>query len=90
MKALTTDGIPLKISAQWTEDTYTNQDEQGNISTVDVKGWRVRINGRVYPRGQTDGDGKPDWTYRYTAEHTDEGKRIAIDRALQSAGIEIL
>ena len=36
-----------------------------------------------------DGNGLPDWTYRYTAENTESGRRIAIDRALQDAGLRI-
>ena len=86
---ITDTGLPLKIKAMWTEDVYTNQDIDGNIETVDVNGWLIRINGRKYPRGHTDGDGTPDWTYRYTAENTESGRRIAIDRALQDAGLRI-
>ena len=71
--------------SDWTEDTYTNQDGDGNIKTVEVKGWRVRINGRVYPRGHTDGDGRPDWTYRYTAKD----RRDAIENALREARLTI-
>ena len=67
----------------------TNQDIDGNISTVDVNGWLVRINGMKYPRGHTDGDGTPDWTYRYTRHgRSEEGRRIAIEQALISAGFK--
>jgi len=79
--------LPLKITTQWTENSYTNQDEHGNIETVDVHGWLVRINGKKFPRGHTDGDGTPDWTYRYTRHgKTDEGRRIAIEQAMISGG----
>ena len=88
-KAIADNGLPLKIQTEWTEDTYTNQDEHGNIETVDVKGWIVRINGKKYPRGHTDGDGNPDWTYRYTAPNTEEGRQTAIKQALDSARLTI-
>ena len=84
-RAIATNGLPLKIVSEWTENTYTNQDEDGNISSVEVKGWRVRINGRVYPRGQFNEYGEPDWTYRYSSPD----RRVAIDHALQSAGLTI-
>ena len=79
MKKIATNGLPLKIQAKWTEDVYTNQDEHGNIETVDVKGWLVRINGKKYPRQL--GDDGIDWTYRYTTKDRDQ----AIMNALQEA-----
>ena len=89
MKMIAPNGLPLKIQAQWTQDVYTNQDIDGNISTVDVNGWLIRINGKKYPRGHTDGDGTPDWTYRYTGgKNTEEGKKWAINQALISAGFK--
>ena len=88
-KAIASNGLPLKIQSEWTESTYTNQDEHGNIETVDVKGWIIRINGKKYPREHTDGDGNQDWTYRYTAPKTDEGRRTAINHALDSARLTI-
>ena len=87
IRMLSKKGLPLKITTQWTENSYTNQDEHGNIETVDVNGWLVRINGKKFPRGHTDGDGTPDWTYRYTRHgKTDEGRRIAIEQAMISGG----
>ena len=87
IRMLSKKGLPLKITTQWTEDSYTDQDEHGKIETVDVHGWLVRINGMKYPRGHTDGDGLPDWTYRYTRNgRSKEGRRIAIEQALISAG----
>ena len=89
IRMLSKKGLPLKITTQWTEDSYTNQDEHGEIETVDVHGWLVRINGMKYPRGHTDGDGTPDWTYRYTSPNTESGKQIAIKRALTEAGLKV-
>jgi len=54
-----------------------------------VAGWLVRINGQKYPRGHTDGDGSPDWTYRYTSPNTEEGRRTAIERALKEARLTV-
>ena len=83
-KAIADNGLPLKIQTEWTEDTYTNEDEHGNIETVDVKGWLVRINGKKYPRDNWGDDG-PDWTYRYTSKDRNQ----AILNALQSARLTI-
>ena len=79
IKLISRQGLPLKIKAEWTEDVYTNQDRYGNIETVDVKGWLVRINGKKYPRQL--GDDGIDWTYRYTTKDRDQ----AIKNALQEA-----
>ena len=81
--AIATNGLPLKIQTEWTEDVYTNQDQYGNIETVEVNGWLVRINGKKYPR-QLGEDGI-DWTYRYTAND----RRDAIDNALREARLEV-
>ena len=80
IKLISRQGLPLKIKAEWTEDVYTNQDRYGNIETVDVKGWLVRINGKKYPRDNYGDDGI-DWTYRYTTKDRDQ----AIKNALQEA-----
>ena len=87
-RAIADNGLPLKIQTQWTEDVYTNQDIDGNIETVDVNGWLIRINGKKYPRGHY-GDNGLDWTYRYTAPNTEEGRQTAIKRALQDARLTI-
>ena len=87
-RAIADNGLPLKIQTQWTEDVYTNQDIDGNINTVDVNGWVIRINGKKYPRGHYGDDGL-DWTYRYTAPNTEEGRQTAIKRALQDARLTI-
>ena len=87
-RAIANNGLPLKIQTQWTEDVYTNQDIDGNIETVDVNGWLIRINGKKYPRDNYGDDGV-DWTYRYTSPNTEEGRQTAIKHALQEARIEI-
>ena len=86
-RAIAINGLPLKIDTEWSENTYTNQDIDGNIETVDVKGWLIRINGKKYPRQL--GDKGIDWTYRYTSPNTEEGRQTAIKHALQEARIEI-
>ena len=88
IKLISRQGLPLKIKAEWTEDVYTNQDKDGNIETVDVKGWLVRINGKKYPRDNYGDDGI-DWTYRWTAPNTEEGRHTAIERSLSQAGLEL-
>ena len=88
IKLISRQGLPLKIKAEWTEDVYTNQDRYGNIKTVDVKGWLVRINGKKYPRDNYGDDGI-DWTYRWTAPNTEEGRHTAIERSLSQAGLEL-
>ena len=88
IKLISRQGLPLKINAEWTEDVYTNQDRYGNIETVDVKGWLVRINGKKYPRDNYGDDGI-DWTYRWTAPNTEEGRQTAIERSLSQAGLEL-
>ena len=88
IKLISRQGLPLKIKAEWTEDVYTNQDRYGNIETVDVKGWLVRINGKKYPRDNYGDDGI-DWTYRWTAPNTEEGRQTAIERSLSQAGLEL-
>ena len=82
-RAIANNGLPLKIQTEWTEDVYTNQDQYGNIETVEVNGWLVRINGKKYPRQL--GDDGIDWTYRYTAND----RRDAIDNALREARLEV-
>ena len=87
-RAIANNGLPLKIQTEWTEDVYTNQDIDGNIETVDVNGWLIRINGKKYPRDNYGDDGV-DWTYRYTSPNTEEGRQTAIKRALSEARLTI-
>ena len=88
IKLISRQGLPLKIQAEWTEDVYTNQDKDGNIKTVDVKGWLIRINGKKYPRDNYGDDGI-DWTYRWISPKTEEGRQTAIERSLSQAGLEL-
>ena len=89
LKLISDNGLPLKITAQWTDNDYHERvdPELDDMKIVNVAGWLIRINGKKYPRGHTGGDGEPDWTYRYTPEQgrTEEGKRIAINRALRES-----
>ena len=89
MRLIADNGLPLKITAQWTNDDYYERknDHTDELDCINVAGWLIRINGKKYPRGHTDGDGSPDWTYRYTPEEgrTEYGKRIAINRALRES-----
>ena len=88
-KLIADNGLPLKITAQWTHDVYhyRTHSNSDDLQAETVAGWLIRINGKKYPRGHTDGDGEPDWTYRYTPEegNTEYGKRIAINRALRES-----
>ena len=91
MRVIADCGLPIKISTQWTEDQYQDYDEFDYMKSTTVKGWRVRINGRVYPRNHVNSDGTDDWTYRYTPREgrTEEGRRIAIKNALLEAGLTV-
>jgi hypothetical protein len=86
-KLIADNGLPLKITAQWTDNDYHERrnPDSDDMKVVNVAGWLIRINGKKYPRGHTDGDGSPDWTYRYTAENNKEGKQVAIQRALRES-----
>ena len=93
MKAIASNGLPLKITAEWTDNDYWERidPEYDDLKCVTVAGWLVRINGKKYPRGHFDGDDTPDWTYRYTPGegNTEAGKKIAIDRALGEARLTV-
>jgi hypothetical protein len=84
MRAIAGNGLPLKITAQWTDNDYYERrhPDTDDMDCVNVAGWLIRVNGKKFPRGHTDGDGSPDWTYRYTAGHDEEGKKVAVNRAL--------
>ncbi len=81
-------GLPLKVTATWTDNDYWDRrhPDLDELECVNVAGWLVRINGLKFPRGHTDGDGEPDWTYRYTGgeKEPDRGKEWAIKEALNS------
>lgn len=87
LRAIATNGLPLKIKVEWTENDYYERrhPDLDEMECVTVKGWLVRINGKKYPRGNYDGEGKLDWTYRYTTPNY----REAIKNALISARMEI-
>jgi hypothetical protein len=93
MRAIASNGLPLKITAEWTENDYWDRThpDTDDLTCVTVAGWLVRINGRKYPRGHFDGDDTPDWTYRYTPQegNTEAGKKIAIGRALSEARLTV-
>jgi len=90
-RAIANEGLLLKIHTEYTENDYWERryPDSDELDCVAVRGWRVRINGKIYPRGHYGDDG-PDWTYRYTAPKSDEGRRIAIERALQEARLQIV
>jgi hypothetical protein len=81
-------GLPLKVTATWTDNDYWERIHEGSdeMKCVNVAGWLIRINGLKFPRGHTDGDGTPDWTYRYTGgeQDPDRGEQWAIKEALNS------
>ena len=93
MKAIASNGLPLKITAEWTENDYWERQHKDtdDLTCINVKGWLIRINGRKYPRGHFDGDDTPDWTYRYTPQEgqTEAGKKIAIKNALLEARLTV-
>jgi len=86
-------GLPLKITAEWTNDTYHYRTHKNSddLRSETVEGWLIRINGLKFPRGHTDGDGSPDWTYRYTPAdgRTEYGKQVAINNALKDYNVEM-
>lgn len=88
MKVIADNGLPLKITAEWTDNDYYERrhPDTDDMDLVNVAGWLIRINGKKYPRGHYGDDGI-DWTYRYTPEEgrTEYGKRIAIQRALRES-----
>ena len=90
-RAIANNGLPLKIQTEWTDNDYWERrhPDTDDMECVNVAGWLIRINGKKYPRGHTDGDGNPDWTYRYTSPNTEEGRQTAIQRALQDARLTV-
>ena len=89
LRAIANNGLPLKITAQWTENDYWERrhPDLDEMDCVAVRGWLIRINGKKYPR-QLGEDGI-DWTYRFTAPRTDEGMQTAIKHALQEARLTV-
>ena len=93
IRAIADNGLPLKITAEWTENDYWDRqhEDTDDLTCVTVAGWLVRINGMKYPRGHTDGDGTPDWTYRYTPKdgNSKVGRLCAIENALREARLTV-
>ena len=92
MRLIADCGLPLKITTEWTETEYLNYDEFDYLKSVTVAGWRVRINGRIYPRGVEEYQkSKLDWSYRYTprAGRNEAGRQEAIRNALAEAGLRV-
>jgi hypothetical protein len=94
MRAIASNGLPLKIKAEWTENDYWDRqhEDTDDLTCVTVAGWLVRINGRKYPRGHFGWRRHPDWTYRYTPKGGQDrgGQKKAIDNALKEAGLTVL
>ena len=96
MRLIAENGLPLKITTQWTDDTYYDNDGYDTIQNIEVSGYIVRINGKKYPRGnvyqdEDTGEFRIDWTYRYTPPEgkTQSGRLTAIRNALKDAGIRV-
>ncbi len=90
MKLIASNGLPLKIQAQWTDNDYWERihPDSDEMRCINVAGWLIRINGKKFPRDNYGDDGI-DWTYRYTSENTESGKQIAIGRALTEARLKV-
>ena len=90
LKIFDKNGMPLKITAEWTDDDYYFRvdKDSDDLRCENVQGWLVRINGVKFPRPRemNDDDGEyMDWSYRYTPQTpsaSDKGKSIAIGEAL--------
>ena len=82
IKKFSSNGLPLKIKAEYTKDQYYDYDEN-ELRCIPVEGWLVRINGVKFPRPIEGDYGKLDWSYRYTPKDSEEGKMIAIEKAMR-------
>ena len=89
LRAIANNGLPLKIRAEYTENDYWERQhpDPDDLTWVAVRGWLIRINGKKYPRQL--GEDDIDWTYRYTATNTDQGRQTAIERALSEARLTV-
>ena len=90
-RAIANNGLPLKIQTEWTDDDYWDRKSpySDDLTCTNVAGWLIRINGKKYPRGHYADDDTLDWTYRYTAPNTEEGRQTAIKRALSEARLTV-
>ena len=89
-------GLPLKVTSQWTNDTYHYRTSKNSddLQAETVEGWLVRINGLKFPRPQwnNDVDGEFfDYSYRYTPQEgrTEYGRQIAINNDLKDYELEV-
>ena len=90
-RAIADNGLPLKIQTEFTDNDYWDRKypDSDELECVNVAGWLIRINGKKYPRGHYADDDTLDWTYRYTAPNTEEGRQTAIQRALSEARLTV-
>ena len=89
-------GLPLKVTSQWTNDTYHYRTSKNSddLQAETVEGWLVRINGLKFPRPQWNNDVDReffDYSYRYTPQEgrTEYGRQIAINNALKDYELEV-
>ena len=84
IKKFSKGGLPLKITAEWTNDDYYNRSsrDSDDLICVNVQGWLVRINGGKFPRPQIV-DGELDYSYRWTLNNNEESKLVAVEKALK-------
>ena len=89
-------GLPLKVTSQWTNDTYHYRTSKNSddLQAETVEGWLVRINGLKFPRPQWNNDVDSeffDYSYRYTPQEgrTEYGRQIAINNALKDYELEV-
>tara|TARA_B100000749_G_scaffold220119_1_gene175183 strand:- start:447 stop:746 length:300 start_codon:yes stop_codon:yes gene_type:complete len=89
-KMIAKNGLPLKIKAEWTNDTYhyRTYKNSDDLQAETVEGWLVRINGVKFPRPQWNNDVDGDffdYSYRYTPQEgrTEYGKQVAINDSIK-------
>ena len=60
MKMISKQGLPLKITAEWTDNDYWDRilPYEDELTCTNVAGWLIRINGKKFPRGHY---GDEDW-----------------------------
>ena len=96
LKKFDKNGLPLKITTQWTDDTYHYRTSKNSddLQAETVEGWLVRINGVKFPRPRWNNDVDVDffdYSYRYTPAEgkTEYGKQIATTDALKDYNVEM-
>ena len=84
IKRFSKGGLPLKITAEWTNDDYYNKNwtDPDDLICTNVQGWLVRINGVKFPRPRMM-DGELDYSYRWTLNNNEESKLVAVEKALK-------